>query len=235
MSTCHFVPVQLRMYTQALRWSTQQQSSSKLDKATEGDSQQPARQINITLPDASYEPAATAILAGLYQIWPWSRLIADLNPQQQVQAAVLADMWQLPVARGPAAKLLEVAADSADKAAAVLESLISMAVLPDCLLPVFEKALLCKHGDLEAVWAPTAAALQESLLALPLHAMELLLASSKLKVGGFAWSYSNGVFVVPQKGCSCRDADNFKYQARLAPSGVGRLPGCHISHSVPHY
>ena len=47
---------------------------------------------------------------------------------------------------------------------------------------LLEQALLSKYGDLEAVWAQGAAALQQSLFDLPLLAMELLLASDKLKV-----------------------------------------------------
>jgi hypothetical protein len=42
--------------------------------------------------------------------------------------------------------------------------------------------LLSKYGDLEALWAPGGASLQDSLLNLPLYAMQLLLASDKLKV-----------------------------------------------------
>jgi hypothetical protein len=133
-----------------------------------------------------------------------------LTPQQQVQAAVLADMWQLTAASDAAVALLQKAANSGDSsqhASAALEQLLSMAAVPDCLMPVFgqsrqalfnkylyeaavpanvqplfELALLSKYGDLEAVWAPDAVSLQESLLELPLHVMELLLASDRLKV-----------------------------------------------------
>ena len=151
-----------------------------------------------------------AVLKGLYQVEPWPKLLADLTPQQQVQAAVLADMWQLTAASDAAVALLQKAANSGDSsqhASAALEQLLSMAAVPDSLMPVFgqsrqallnkylyeaavpdsirplfEQALLSKYGDLEAVWEPGATSLQESLLALPLHAMELLLASDKLKV-----------------------------------------------------
>ena len=121
-----------------------------------------------------------AVLAGLYQVEPWPKLLADLTPPQQVQAALLADMWQLPAVSGTAVGVLQAATDSKAMASAVLEQLLSMAAFPDCLQPVFECVLLSQYGDLEAVWASLA--LQESLLALPLHAMELLLASDKLKV-----------------------------------------------------
>jgi hypothetical protein len=132
-----------------------------------------------------------AVLAGLYVVKPWQQLLSELTPQQQVLAAVLADMWQLPAVIEAAVGLLQAAVDStdsaakdkcADKASAVLGGLLSLAAVPTCLLPLFEEALLGKFGNLEAVWDATAGLLQELLLQLPLHAMELLLASDKLKV-----------------------------------------------------
>jgi hypothetical protein len=74
------------------------------------------------------------------------------------------------------------------RVSAVINQLISLPAVPDSLLPVLERALLSEYGDLEAVWNPAGwtcsavASSQESLLALPLYAMELLLASDKLKV-----------------------------------------------------
>jgi hypothetical protein len=152
-----------------------------------------------------------ALLAGLYLVQPWPTLLAGLTPQQQVQAAVLADLWQLPAATEAAVGVLQQESDSNDRLSAVLDQLLSMPAVPDCLtpvfesswqallakyqslaavpaavLPVFEGVLLSKYGALEAVWASDAASLQASLLALPLYAMELLLASDKLKVCGAA-------------------------------------------------
>ncbi len=124
-----------------------------------------------------------AVLAGLYLVKPWPELIAGLAPQQQLQAAVLADMWQLPAATEAVTELLMAAAGSAEWLTGVSEQVLSLQAVPDCLLPLFKAALLSKFGDLEAVWRPANAALQESLLALPLHNMELLLASDELKVG----------------------------------------------------
>ena len=137
-----------------------------------------------------------AVLAVLYQVKPWPELLADLTPQQQVHAAVLADMWQLSAA-------LQQTLDKPDSSysspfdvdftclgvpptlqAAVLNQLLSLAAVPASLLPVFESALLSTYGELDVVWSAEAsfACLQESLLQLPLYAMELLLASDKLKV-----------------------------------------------------
>jgi hypothetical protein len=132
-----------------------------------------------------------AVLAGLYMVKPWASLLAELTPQQQVQAAVLADMWQLTAAGNAAAELLQAAAGNAgstpEAVAAVLDVLLDLATVPDCLLPVFQQALLSKYGNLEAVLdpaGPDGTLLQDSLLGLPLQAMEQLLASDKLKVRG---------------------------------------------------
>jgi hypothetical protein len=149
---------------------------------------QAQRHIEATLPDASYEPAAVAVLAGMYMVKPWPELLSDLTTQQQVHAAVLADMWQLPAASDAALQLLKTAADtgsspdSTDGVSGVLQALFSMAALPGCLMPLLEEALLGRYGNLEAVWNSQRSALQDSLLQLPLHAMELLLASDQLKV-----------------------------------------------------
>lgn len=103
---------------------------------------------------------------------PWPELLAELTPQQQqLQAADLADRWELPLARDAAVKLLQEAACSTYELSALLEGLLSMEGMQDFLLPVYEQVLLSKYGDLEAVWAPGAAALQESLMKLPLSAM----------------------------------------------------------------
>jgi hypothetical protein len=102
-----------------------------------------------------------AVLAGLYQVKPWPELLADLTPQQQVHAAVLADMWQLSAASAAAVAALQQTLDKPDSSysspfdvdftclgvpptlqAAVLNQLLSLAAVPASLLPVFESALL---------------------------------------------------------------------------------------------
>jgi hypothetical protein len=93
--------------------------------------------VTITLPDASHEPAAMAVLAGLYWVKPWQELLADLTPQQQVQAAVLADMWQLTAASQAAVELLQAAPANVERLSAVLKQLLALKAVPDCLLPVF--------------------------------------------------------------------------------------------------
>ena len=164
--------------------------ASSMASNTAGSTPQPKQQpeVTITLPDKSFYPAAVAVLEGLYHIKPWPELLGGLIPQQQVQAAVLADMWGLKVASKAAVAALQSAIGCTDTVSAVLDELLSLRDMPSCLLPVFEQILLSKYGDLEAVWAPDGASLQESLLALPLFSMELLLASNKLKVGAMeAW------------------------------------------------
>jgi hypothetical protein len=135
-----------------LRWSAKpkphdsNQTGSDLgDTALLSSNKRRAKQlITIALPDASYEPAAMAVLAGLYQVKPWCKLLDDLTPQQQVQAAVLADMWQLPAASQAAVELLQAATEKEAMPSVVLEQLLKLDAVPQFLLPVFERALLCK-------------------------------------------------------------------------------------------
>jgi hypothetical protein len=133
------------------------------------------------------------VLAELYQVQPWPELLADLTLQQQVHAALLADMWQLKAASDAAVEVLQTATSSEEKAPTVFEHLASLAApvpdcllpvidqtwpaalgkyrdlkaVPGCLLPVFEQALLRKFCDLDDVWGPSGATLQGSLLVLP--------------------------------------------------------------------
>ena len=122
---------------------------------------------------------------------------------------MLADMWQLTAASEAAVGVLGAATDNTDSLAAVLEELLSLAVMPDCLLPVFEQSweallgeyselaavpehqlplfgqvLMHKYCDLEGVWGPEGGSAQDSLLGLPLYAMKILLASDGLQVRG---------------------------------------------------
>jgi hypothetical protein len=152
---------------------------------------QAENKFTIFLLDLGYQPAAVAVLAGLYMVKPWSELFADLTPRQQLQAAVLADMWQLPAASHAAVELLQAATGHTAIPSVVLEQLLSLDAVPHFLLTLFEQVLLSKYGNLEAVWAPGNTLLQDSLLALPLYAMELLLASDKLKVRGWLGANPN--------------------------------------------
>jgi hypothetical protein len=73
---------------QALQWSAQCSSQTDSVANKSADSNRKATtQVNITLPDASYEPASMAVLAGLYQVAPWPELIANLTPHWVLLAA----------------------------------------------------------------------------------------------------------------------------------------------------
>jgi hypothetical protein len=107
-------------------------------------------------------------------------LLSGLPHDQQLQAAILADMWQVPDVGEEVADMLAAAADL-ELSAAVTERLLSMQAVPECLEWLLERVLVSQLGNLEAVWADDA--LRELLLGLPLHAMEVLLSYDKLKVG----------------------------------------------------
>jgi hypothetical protein len=108
-----------------------------------------------------------------------SGLLSELPQEQQLQAAILADMWQVPSVGEAVADMLSAVADG-QLSEAVTERLLSMQAVPSCLEPLLKKVLLSVFGDLEAVWAD--AALQLQLLGLPLHALKLLLSCTELKV-----------------------------------------------------
>jgi len=138
-------------------------------------------QLDIALPDEQQVPAAMTVLSALYGVKTIPRLLSELTQEQQLHAAVLADMWQIDAVSAGAAKLLNSAAQSSNGlSAAVTKQLLSMPAYPDSLVPLVQVVLLDKLGDVEAVWGDDE--LQELLLGLSLAAMELLLASDALKV-----------------------------------------------------
>jgi hypothetical protein len=136
-------------------------------------------QLVLTLEDADQQPAALAVLQALYGVKPLPELLSELTQEQQLQAALLSDMWQVPDVGTAAANVLVGTADG-QLSEAVTQSLMSMQAWPECLHVVAKKVLLSLLGNLEAVWADEA--LQTQLLGLPLHAMELLLSCDELKV-----------------------------------------------------
>lgn len=128
----------------------------------------------LTLEDAEQEPAALAVLQALFHVKLESGLLMELRQEQQLQAALLADMWQVAGAGAAAADV------NGHLSAVVMQQLLLMQAVPACLNSLLRKVLLSVFGDLEAVWADQA--LQQQLLGLPLHAMKLLLSCDKLKV-----------------------------------------------------
>jgi hypothetical protein len=136
-------------------------------------------QLVLTLEDAEHQAAALAVLQALYFVLTESGLLSTITQEEQLQAAILADMWQVPDVGTAAANLLAAVADG-QLSSAVEDRLMHMQAVPSCLEPLLRKVLLFLLGDLEAVWADEA--LQQLLLGLPLHAMKLLLSRNELKV-----------------------------------------------------
>ena len=137
--------------------------------------------LELELQNASEQQAALAVLQSLYAVKPLAELLSELSQEQQLQAAVLADKWQVPHVSSAAAHLLEAALETGDGLAdAVQQRLLQDPALPDCLQPLLRSLLLFLLGDLEAALAD--ARLRVQLLALSLPAMELLLSCDEIKV-----------------------------------------------------
>jgi hypothetical protein len=153
-------------------------SSSSTNISTE---QTTRARLELELQDASEQQAALAVLQSLYAVKPLPELLSELSQEQQLQAAVLADKWQVADVSSAAAQLLVAAANTPDALAEEVQHRVLAAdALPDCLRLLLKSVLLQLLGDLEAVWAD--AGLRHRLLGLPLHAMELLLSCDELKV-----------------------------------------------------
>ena len=160
------------------------------------------RQLVLTLQDPDEEPAATALLATLYGVKPVNELLGALSQEQQLQAALLADMWQMPAVSTAAVQLLvEAAGSDGNGLTAALQNRFNyLDAHPTCLLPLLKgvvaaglqsgnspaqrigvkRLLLSVLGDLEEVWRDEQ--LHKALLELPLAAMEQLLSFDELKV-----------------------------------------------------
>ena len=137
--------------------------------------------LELELQDASEQEAALAVLQSLYAVKPLPELLSELSQEQQLQAAVLADKWQVPHVSNAAAQLLTDAAKTPSTLTeTVQQRVLGAEALPGCLQPLLKSVLLSLLGDLEAVWAD--AGLQEQLLRLSLPAIELLLSCDELKV-----------------------------------------------------
>ena len=166
-----------------LRWQDDMdpyRRSSKYARSGSTD-RTPRGEIELELQGTSELEAALAVLQSLYAVKPLPELLAELSQEQQLQAAVLADKWQVPHVSSAAAELLVDAAKTEGAlVGAVQQRVLRDAALPECLQPLLKSVLLSLLGDLEAVWADRS--LRDTLLGLPLHAMVLLLSCDELKV-----------------------------------------------------
>lgn len=177
-------------------------SAQQADASTLQDGSNKAKpQLVLTLQDASEQAAAMAVLAALYLIKPLPELLSELTQEQQLQAALLADMWQVPGVSTAAAQALSEALDTeGGVSAAAGEKLLSLQAVPDCLQPLLKRALLALFGDLEAAWA--AAHIRDGLLALSLPVMEALLSFDEIKVCWQTWQCVIFALDAPVSLCS---------------------------------
>jgi hypothetical protein len=77
-------------------------------------------------------------------------LLSELSEVQQLQAAMLADIWQLPAISTTIADMLTSIHRSQGKlSATVMRQLLHLQAVPDCLQPLLQRVLLCLLGDLE--------------------------------------------------------------------------------------
>ena len=151
----------------------------------------------LELQDASEEAAALAVLQSLYAVAPLGQLLAKLPQEQRLQAAMLADKWQVPDVSRAAVRAIPAHALTKK----LLQDFVQLPAVPNFLLPLLgpvastcisasgagtgmtedaKQLLLSVLGDLEAVLGD--AALREALLALPPRVMKLLLSCDDLKV-----------------------------------------------------
>jgi hypothetical protein len=196
------------LHFQLQRWQGEASSASpalkraKRSKSNNSSNVETAsrRRLELELQDDSELAAALAVLQSLYEVKPLPELLSELSQEQQVQAAVLADMWQVPHVSSAAAQLLKDAINTADGLEEAVQQRIVQGPLPECLQPLLKAVLLSLFGDLEAVWAD--AGLKERLLGLSLHAMALLLSCNELKVRPDSIARSCTVTPATQTTCS---------------------------------
>jgi hypothetical protein len=154
--------------------------SKRSTQPTQQDTSRP--QLVLTLQDASEQPAAMDVLAVMYGAKAMPELLSELSQEQQLQAAMLADMWQLPaISTKVAEALTSTHSSQGELSEAVTEQLLHLQAVPECLRPLLQQVLLSVLGNLERCWAKPD--LKQMLLDLPLSSMELLLSCDELKVG----------------------------------------------------
>jgi hypothetical protein len=185
-------------------------SSTAGTSKTEGSSSS-RPQLVLELQDVSEEAAALVVLQSLYAVAPLHKLLTSLHQEQLLQAAVLADKWQLSDVSTAAVLMLQASTLSRK----LLQHFVQLPAVPTLLLPLLDpvvsacmrdkgpgkgmagdakRLLLSVLGDLEGVMGD--AAHREALFTLPLHAMELLLSSDDLKARAAGNHYHRHQFEV---------------------------------------
>lgn len=167
----------------------------------------------LELNDASEQAAALAVLQSMYAAAPLQELLSQLSQEQQLQAAMLADKWQVPDVAAAAVGALSRGGLSE----AVLQQFLQLPAVPTFLLPLLspvlsacmgdsgtgagmaegaKRCLLSVLGHLEEVMGD--AELKKALHALQLPAIKLLLLSDELTGGG---SGGSGGGVITRQYC----------------------------------
>jgi hypothetical protein len=138
-------------------------------------------QLLLTLDSSDQQPAALAFLQALYGVKEVPQLLLELTQDQQLQVALLADMWQVPQLTSAAVSglncYLKAHRRLSDEAT---QQLLALQAVPDFLQALVEPVLICRFGALEAVWSDPAQA--EALLEVPLAVMCVYLSLGGLQV-----------------------------------------------------
>jgi len=128
---------------QIMRWQQDEASGkqpSSADSSAAGSSPVSGLpSLPVILQHPSQEPAAMAVLAALYGVKPIKDLLSELQGEQQLQAALLADMWQIPAVSTAAVQLLVDAAKGPGLSEAATKAFLGLSAIPNCLLPVFAR------------------------------------------------------------------------------------------------
>jgi hypothetical protein len=142
-------------------------------------------QLVLTLESSDHLPAALAVLQALYGVKELHVLLSELQQEQQLQVALLADLWQVPQLTSTAVlglhTQLKIHRHLSEE---VTEQLLALQAVPDFLQGLLEAMLLCKFGALEAVWGNPAQA--GTLLKASLPVMQVFLSLGGLQVRFFS-------------------------------------------------
>jgi hypothetical protein len=138
-------------------------------------------QLVLTLESADQLSAAQSVLQALYCVKELPALLSELAQEQQLQVALLADMWQVPELTNAAVQELKGSVDTHGQLSDVAtQQLFALQAVPEFLQALVERVLLIKLGDLQVVWGDPA--LATALLEMSLPVMQVFLSLGKLQV-----------------------------------------------------